>query len=764
MTTRFSTLSAMMVCLTLGWAPAAQASADPGTEPLTSPPGSGNGGDRGGANDAWLTRLSLEELTEIEVSVPAKLAQPVREAPSVGSVITRDQIESYGWLSLDEIMFRQPGFMPAQDYERRTVAARGLYEGWNNNHLLMLVDGVPINNVSNGTAYTWEVFPLFMVERAEIFRGPGSALYGTSATNGVVALHTRSASNHEPVEARVRVGNANTQVYDLFGGYNFSALAFTAGYNHFRSNGNGYDSLDVSGRTGADKQPQVFRVNDQRSSHFAFAKLAGHGALTGLSLQAHYQYWSFQTGHGWLYVVPDEDERAVNSEARVWLTYRPPALLEQRLEMEYVLQYQRHLKDYRIKFFPNGFRFAGMDYPGGVAEVAQDVFTSLFFRAQAQYRIWGEMRVLLGVEDSLVFLPEDIAHEGNADLNTGGSYAPFPNNEFRPLRPIFERSQGKPVDNVGVFLQFASGRILDHRVSATLGARYDLQFFDYLALEEPGAPTHHGSFEQFSPRLGLVVFPHPALTLKGMVERAFRAPYPIELLTFNSLLAASNTEGLKPEQITTVTVAADLTPFRHLTLRADWFYEKFANQIAFSATQNQVANLYSRTLTGLEVEALFDAPVAPASRLGGFCNLTGTHLLDEEVGEPTITASERLTWAPQIVANAGVDAGIQRFGASLQGHYQGSARRRLSDRFNIKTGDPSAFSAFRPAHVDPWFTLDARVSYRATDWLRLGIQATNLLDVRGYVAKPQDFPFDFQIPPTRFLATLELVEKLHEAE
>jgi outer membrane receptor protein involved in Fe transport len=711
-------------------------------------------GQGGSGNEAWLTRLSLEELTEIEVNVPAKLPQSVREAPSIGSVITRQQIESYGWLSLNDVLYRQPGFMPAQDYERPTVAARGLYEGWNNNHLLMLVDGVPINNISNGTAYTWEVFPLFMVQRAEIFRGPGSALYGTNATNGVVALHTRSANNGTPVQAQARLGNGATQIYDLFAGHAFTGFELTAGYNHFRTGGNQYQSLDASGRTSGGV-PATFEVNDQRRSHFAFAKLTGTGALTGLSMQAHFQYWSFETGHGWLYVVPDETERAVNSETRVWLTYKPRALLEERLEMEYVLQLQRHEKDYRIKFFPDGFQFIGMTYPGGVVERVDTTPISLFARAQAQYRMAGDMQLMLGVEDSLIFLRKDSIHEANADLNSDGTYAPFPNNEFRPLRPVFERALDHPIDNVGVYLQLATGKILDQLLSATLGARYDLQFFDYLALDEPGRPTRHRSLSQLSPRLGLVLFPHPSTTVKAMVERAFRAPSPTELLTFNSLLGASNTEGLQPEEITTVTLAADVTPFRHLTLRGNWFYEKFANQIAFSATQNLSANLYTRRLTGVEAEALFDADLG-SGRLGGFLNLTASKLLDEDIAEATITSSTRLTWAPPLVANMGVDGSWQRLQGSVQAHYQDTVRRRLSDRYEAKTEMPTAFSAFRGAHVDAWVTLDARIAYQVTDWVRLGVQGTNLLDTRGYIAKPQNFPFDFQIPPARFLATLEL--------
>jgi iron complex outermembrane receptor protein len=96
----------------------------------------------------------------------------------------------------------------------------------------------------------------------------------------------------------------------------------------------------------------------------------------------------------------------------------------------------------------------------------------------------------------------------------------------------------------------------------------------------------------------------------------------------------------------------------------------------------------------------------------------------------------------------------------VQGHYQGRVRRRASDRFDLATGAPTASSAFRPASVAPWFSADARISLRLSDWLRLGVQGHNLFDQRGYLVKPQDFPFDFRIEGRRLLATLELAGKL----
>jgi outer membrane receptor protein involved in Fe transport len=140
-----------------------------------------------------VTSLSLEELLNLGIESASKISQRAQEAPSVVSVVTRDQMELFGWTHLNEILFRQPSFFPSQDYERVTVGARGLFESWNSNHLLLLIDGVPYNDNETGGAYTWEITPLFLAKSVEIIRGPGSALYGSNAANGVIAINTLSA-------------------------------------------------------------------------------------------------------------------------------------------------------------------------------------------------------------------------------------------------------------------------------------------------------------------------------------------------------------------------------------------------------------------------------------------------------------------------------------------------------------------------------------------------------------------------------------------
>lgn len=708
-----------------------------------------------GSDDAEtpFRQYTLEELMAVDVRAPTKIDQPIREAPTVGTVITREEIEGYGWQTLADVLLGQAGFAPSQDYERITVSSRGQFESWNNNHLRLLVDGVPVNNVSNGTAYIWEMVPLSMVQSIEIARGPGSALYGSNATNGVIAINTRKPWDHWELQATAGLGNAGTRYLDLSGGKAYPWVRFLTGFRHQATEGNVYDSYDNSRRTGSDGRFRKFEVNDANGSYSGYLKADGRGPLAGLSLQAHLAWWEFETAQGWLNRIPDEDERAINDNEIVSLSYRPPALLGDRLQLEFVASGQRTRKDYDIKLMPDGSTYQ-TPLPEGIREKLVSTSADLFTRAQAEYRLVADAMLIFGIENMVYKSLGNAVHESNVTLNRGeDTVKPYPDNRLTTLRPTNESLGDNPIENLGLYIQGSTGRVLQRLVSATVGVRYDLQYVEYTDLDAPGRPTAEKYLDQISPRLGLVFFPRPNLTLKVLAERAFRAPTPSELFSVNSLLGFSNPGPLQPENMTAYTLAADLVLFRHISLRTDWFWQEFENQIAYSGTRNSTSNIYSRTVTGLETELRLDAPLGGEWSLTAFANHTWSHQLDETILDPLIAASDYLTWAPETVGNLGTLVSGHGFSVFLQGHFQGSVYRRRSDYG--PGGVPSVFASYRPAQLDPWVTVEAGAAYRFRNGLHFRIKGTNILDQEGYLMKPGNHPFDYRIEGARVLAVAE---------
>jgi len=71
----------------------------------------------------------LETLLNVKIISVSKLAQRPIDAPGIVGSISRDQIVNYGWTSLNDVLGNQPGFSPSQEYDRRTISARGVVEG-----------------------------------------------------------------------------------------------------------------------------------------------------------------------------------------------------------------------------------------------------------------------------------------------------------------------------------------------------------------------------------------------------------------------------------------------------------------------------------------------------------------------------------------------------------------------------------------------------------------------------------------------------------
>ena len=131
------------------------------------------------------------------VSGAAKREQLVTEAPSSVTVVTAHEIATYGWRTLADVLRATRSFYVTYDRNYAYLGARGFGRPTDyNNRVLVLVNGHRLNdNVYDATGVGTD-FPidLALVDRIEIIRGPGSALYGTSAFFAVVDVITRSAA------------------------------------------------------------------------------------------------------------------------------------------------------------------------------------------------------------------------------------------------------------------------------------------------------------------------------------------------------------------------------------------------------------------------------------------------------------------------------------------------------------------------------------------------------------------------------------------
>ena len=143
---------------------------------------------------ADLRALDLESLLNVRVITASKFSESQSDAPAIVSVVSRDELRRFGGTTLREVLERVPGVASSTAYftDRSMVAARGDQTKINGGHVLFLINGRPTREVLEGGLVSdlLESFPINVLERIEVIKGPGSVLYGSNAFSAVVNLIT----------------------------------------------------------------------------------------------------------------------------------------------------------------------------------------------------------------------------------------------------------------------------------------------------------------------------------------------------------------------------------------------------------------------------------------------------------------------------------------------------------------------------------------------------------------------------------------------
>lgn len=139
--------------------------------------------------------LSLEELGRLQVTTLSRKAQKLSDTPAAVSIVTAEDIRRSGARSIPEALRMVPGVDVAQiGAGRWAVGVRG-FKGRFSNKLLVQVDGRNVyTSFFSGVFWENENLMLEDVERIEVVRGPGAALWGTNAVNGVINVITKRAA------------------------------------------------------------------------------------------------------------------------------------------------------------------------------------------------------------------------------------------------------------------------------------------------------------------------------------------------------------------------------------------------------------------------------------------------------------------------------------------------------------------------------------------------------------------------------------------
>ena len=168
-----------------------------------------------------LSGLSIEELANVEITSVAKRAEPLSGAPAAIFVITREDIRRSGATSLPEALRLAPNLDVARlGSSSYAITARGFnHETGTANKLLVLIDGRTVYTPLFAGVF-WDAQDVMLddIERIEVISGPGGALWGSNAVNGVINIVTRNSRDSQGGLIDVGYGNLDRTINARYGG------------------------------------------------------------------------------------------------------------------------------------------------------------------------------------------------------------------------------------------------------------------------------------------------------------------------------------------------------------------------------------------------------------------------------------------------------------------------------------------------------------------------------------------------------------------
>ncbi|MFL5351422.1 TonB-dependent receptor domain-containing protein [Archangium sp.] len=463
------------------------------------------------------------------VRAASKNLLSVDEAPASITVLSQEELRAFGYTTLAEALAAVRGIFISNDRTYTYLGVRGFAPpGDLNTRVLILWDGHSVNDVWAGQGYAARdlTVDLQEVDRIEVVRGPGSALYGTGAFFAVINVVPRDSLGQEhKVEATAAVEALGTTrlrataAWD--NGRDASALLSLAGVNMA-----GAETTRLGGGL-----PMVEGLDSERA---ATASLRAR--LGGFSLQARLHGREKQIPTGPFNTDLGAPGTRVQ-DLRGFVEARYEKTLDERMSVSL-----------RGSYDASRYRGYWVYTRDGVQQRDTDAGRADWVSAEARFliQLFEPNRLTVGLEG------QGQLRVSQESFGPAGS-APLPS-QRRVLVSAYLLDEWR----------------LHPRLSLSAGLRLD----KYLDLDTT----------PLTPRLALIARPYDRGLTKLVVGRAFRAPNVYELGYNDGGVSQVAAGELEPETITTYEIehAHDLTDELRLTVGA---YDNRISNLVVLGTQ-----------------------------------------------------------------------------------------------------------------------------------------------------------------------------------
>ena len=503
-----------------------------------------------------LFSMNLADLSKITVSIANKYDTRLLDTPGSVTLFTQEDIKGLGVTELHQLLQFVPGIQVGFDVvsgQESYASVRGS-TGFGND-VLYLLNGVRLNSYSNNSVAEFHRYiALENVERVEVIRGPGSALYGANAFAGVVNIITSDHRNDWLIEAGEHQSyRSSLNVSSQISGWQLAAFLQRFG-NDGQNYNNQFDRFNLA--NGQTSDP----VNGEE-----VMLSAGFGNFNAHARYTYREFKDFYLFSGALGYPNVKDELRT---ALVDLQYQH--YLHQDLHVDVLASYQYLERDAVAFLAPeDDTTFSSGVFLGGphLVHRALQLSTNFYWQMSPDHRVSGGLSYEQG--DSPV--AGDMA---NYDLS--GPMPVYTGDARERKQPRFVADKVARIN--GLYLQ--DDWQFSERYRLIYGIRYD----DY-----------NLAGDAFSPRVALNIKLRKQDSIKLSYSEAFKAPGLNDLYSNNPSLVSN--PNLDPTQIQSFELGynLNLTP---LNFSVTAFHNTIEDSIINTPISDSNLNMITRTNIG----------------------------------------------------------------------------------------------------------------------------------------------------------------------
>jgi outer membrane cobalamin receptor len=513
-------------------------------------------------------------LSEVLVTATSHEAR-VDAVPNAVTVITREQIDQMVAPTTIDILKNAAGVQvynvrgPLSSSTYNRVIMRG--QGSNSARILVLLNGLPQTASSSGD-FEWSFINPRDIERIEVVRGPGSALYGSQAMGGVINIITRKPTDEKGVSTlettygsmdTASLSASHSQKVGDWGFYGSGTVGGTGGYRVVPS--------DAISKTGG--QPTNSRKMRSRNDWGRGVVSYDIDASSNLNLNMMHGHFA----------------------NRGTYDYMPEFQLFEMYKKQADLSYAKRFEGGELStYVSTAYQYSTYD---GAASPAKTM-TGTSPSWQRDYQGGMNMNYGLGAYNTVSFgvdakratydrRYDNFATAGDAYASNGGDSLTY-----------------------GAFLQDEL-KLFDGRVLITPGIRYEYtSLFDGYNEQRPANPRKDVDkriVRALTSRIGARYTATDWLSLRTAYGESFRSPTLNELYGLSKISTSTyyGNDALKPERLKSIEGGVDLTPLDGLRLSATVYKNHatdYIDNVLVAANTYNKRNIGTVDTGGIETE------------------------------------------------------------------------------------------------------------------------------------------------------------------